>query len=235
MCRVLLVTEGTDEDDPSVFGQEAHIISAAPSGPRAGDLPDFDAYDNLILLCGKDHKRVDDQVHHYTPELLRQVKRDHESRVASLDETRPSRLVADPTHPVPKKLRLCMTGSALWNLMSGVYSFYPSWPEGLSEKQQDMIASFLDDLRDWMDLTSFNDSYQAGRDAARHLNEHVKALTETGLLIGARQRHCLLTGGAQEPSPWRVLEIEIQPLRIAQLVDEEGSPVWPPADATSSG
>jgi hypothetical protein len=72
----------------------------------------------------------------------------------------------------------------------------------------------------------------AGRDAAKHLQEHVQALTESGLLIGARQRFCLLTGGSQEPSPWHVLDIEIQPLSIAQLVDEAGAAVWPPASAS---
>lgn len=59
ICRVLLVTEGTDSDDPSVFGQEAHIISEAATGPRHAELPAYDVYDNLILLCSKDHKRVD--------------------------------------------------------------------------------------------------------------------------------------------------------------------------------
>ena len=204
LCRVLLVTAGTEEDDPSVFGQEAHIISEAPSGPRAGELPDHDVYDNLILVCSEDHKRIDDQVNHYTPARVEQIKREHEAWVASLDDTSgPVRLVADPTHPIDKKLRLCMTGSALWNLMSGVQAFHPSWEDGLSEEQQDMIASFLDDLRDWMDVTSTNDSFQVGRDAAKHLQEHVQALTEAGLLIGARQRFCLLTGGPQEPTPWR--------------------------------
>ena len=56
------VTEGTGTDDPSVFGEEAHIVAQAASGPRAGQVVNVDSYDNLILLCSKDHKRVDDQV-----------------------------------------------------------------------------------------------------------------------------------------------------------------------------
>jgi hypothetical protein len=75
-CRVLLVTEGTDSDDPSVFGEEAHIVGKARGGPRAGKVTDVDAYDNLILLCSKDHKQVDDQVGYYTVHRLKVMNKD---------------------------------------------------------------------------------------------------------------------------------------------------------------
>lgn len=236
ICHVLLVTEGTDTDDPSVFGQEAHIISDAASGPRAGDLPDHDVYDNLILLCSKDHKRVDDQVGHYTPELLRQIKREHETWIAGLAENSgPVRLVPDPTCPIPKTMKVCMTASALWNLMGDAHIFYPSWPDGLSEEQQDLIADFLDDLRDWRDVASMEDSYRVGRDASKHLETHVQTLHKTGLLIGARRRHCLLAGGVtQEPSPWLAVDIVIQPLSITQVIGDTGVRVWPPDTDTAS-
>src|SRR5689334_1541463 len=74
VCRIQLVTEGTDTDEPSVFGQEAHMVARARNGPRAGEVADVDSYDNLILLCGKDHKRVHDQVGHYTVDRLKQIK-----------------------------------------------------------------------------------------------------------------------------------------------------------------
>lgn len=99
ICRVQLVTEGTGTDDPSVFGEEAHIVAQAPSGPRAGQVVNVDSYDNLILLCSKDHKRVDDQVGHYTVDRLRQIKRSHElwihSLVVSRDGSQVSREEAD--------------------------------------------------------------------------------------------------------------------------------------------
>ena len=229
ICRVLLVTEGTDRDDPSVFGEEAHIIAEASSGPRHVQLSGYDVYDNLILLCSKDHKRVDDQVGHYTPELLRQIKRDHERWVAELGETGPMKLVPDPTHPIAKYLKLCMTGSAFWDVMRGAHMFYPSWPAGLSEKQQDLIAAFFDSVRDWMDVDAFNDSYQVGCDAAKDLNTYIKDLLDVGLVVGARQRFCLLIGGVGVPSQFRVIDIEIQPLNVARMVDEDGLPFWPPS------
>jgi hypothetical protein len=79
------------------------------------------------------------------------------------------------------------------------------------------------------------DIYRVGRDAAKHLGEHVQALSKAGLLIGARKRHCLLIGGvAEEPSPWRAVDIEIQPFGIAQIIDDTGTQVWPPTEVDTS-
>jgi hypothetical protein len=238
-CRVSLVTEGTDTDDPSVIGEEAHIISEAPSGPRHADLPDYDVYDNLLLLCGNDHKPADDQWRHYTVEKLRQIKRDHEawveSQLASAPATAPIRLVPDPAYPIPTVLNLCMTGTQFWNVMQGAHMMYPSWPSNLAEDQNDLVADFLDDVRDWMDVGAFEDSFKVGRDAAKHLSEQIKELNEAGLFVGARRRHCMMTGGVSDPSPWVVFDVEFQPISEASLVDEDGQPVWPPADSARTG
>jgi hypothetical protein len=94
ICRVQLVTEGTGTDDPSVFGQEAHIVARGQGGPRAGDVADVDAYDNLILLCSKHHKQVDDQVGYYSVDRLKEIKRMHEEWVTSLDDPWPLPWVA---------------------------------------------------------------------------------------------------------------------------------------------
>lgn len=109
------------------------------------------------------------------------------------------RLVADPGYPILQILTACMTASKLWNLMGDAHTFYPSWPDGLCEENQDLIADFLDDPRDWRDVASMGDSYRLGRDASKHLQGHVEALAKAGLLIGARRRHCLLTGGLPAP------------------------------------
>jgi hypothetical protein len=85
ICRVQLVSEATDTDDPSVFGEEAHIVAQSSNGPRAGYVANVDAYDNLILLCRRHHKQVDDQVAHFTVECLRDIKRAHEEWVAAYD------------------------------------------------------------------------------------------------------------------------------------------------------
>jgi hypothetical protein len=118
MCRALLVTEGTETDDPSVFGQEAHIVGRSPKGPRAADIPGIDSYANLILLCAKHHKQVDDQREHFTVELLNEIKGKHEEWTATLGETAdrdpgPVRLIPDPSRPLKKLLKLIVSGTVL--------------------------------------------------------------------------------------------------------------------------
>ncbi|MGH3219634.1 MAG: HNH endonuclease [Streptosporangiaceae bacterium] len=238
ICQDLLVTEGTDTDDPSVFGEESHIVGQSPKGPRASDIADVDGYDNLILLCRKHHKQIDDQVGYYTVERLREIKRTHEEWVASLGEASspgPVRLVPDPTRPIPKALKIFTTGSSLWRLFDGARAFYPNWPDGLSDEQEDLIAGFFDYLRDWMDVSADVDSFQAKRDAAKGLGEYVKSLAEASFLVGARERYCLLTGGIDaEPLPWRVIDIEVHSVTDAQLADKDGNPLEFGQDTVSS-
>lgn len=229
ICRVQVATEGTDTDDPSVFGEECHIVGQSPKGPRAENIANVDAYYNLILLCTKHHKQIDDQVSHFTIERLREIKREHETWVMRSSESRnfgSVQLVPDPLRPTPKALKVFTTGSALWRFVEGSMAFYPSWPNGLREEHEDLIADFLDDLRDCNDVVDHLDSFRAKRDAARELGDHIKCLAEAGFLVGARERFCLLTGGVQEePSPWRVLDIEVQPAAAVQLVNADGTPL----------
>ena len=164
---------------------------------------------------------VDDQPAHYTVALLSTIKRDHERWIAGLGDARNRpRLVPDPTRPAAESLRIATSGSVLWDIASGSDAMRPSWPSGLSEDQHDLIAEFLDDLRDWGDVHSLEGSYQAGRDAAKVLNTHVENLNEAGLLVSARIRHLLLTGDGQAPMPWRELDIQIRPLTPASDVGE---------------
>lgn len=229
ICRVQLVTEGTEGDDPSVFGVEAHIVAKSSNGPRGDHVACVDAYDNLILLCSKHHKQIDDQTLHFTVERLREIKAAHELWIADLGKSNsfgPVQLVPDPTRPISKVLKIFTTGSGLWHLVDGSAAFYPSWPAGLSDEHEDLIAAFLDDVRDWNDCVGGQESYRAKRDASRGLGEHIKLLAEAGFFAGARERFCLLTGGVQqEPSPWRVIDIEIQPAALAQVVGGDGKPL----------
>lgn len=224
ICHELLATDATDKDDPSVFGEECHIVAQSPGGPRAADIPDIDGYGNLILLCRKHHKQIDDQRSHFTPERLKEIKRAHEQREADRDNSGPVRLIADPTKPTPKVLKLCLTGEDLWQSVNGAHSFYPTWPPGLNHEQAEAVDSLLDDLRDWMDIAG-ELSFKEGRQAIRTLGEHIKELASLSLFVGTRTRHLLLTGGVSaEPSSWRAFDIQIQTITEAQLADADGTP-----------
>lgn len=65
------------------FGEVCHIIPVSKDGPRgseeSADLPHD--YSNLMLLCQRCHKEIDDNPDEYTMELLRQWKHEHEKRI----------------------------------------------------------------------------------------------------------------------------------------------------------
>jgi len=88
ICRRQVLTPATETDDPSIFGEEAHIVARSPGGPRAGGLAEekIDSHENLILLCSVHHKQVDDQPNYFTVERLREIKQAHGEWVASLGE-----------------------------------------------------------------------------------------------------------------------------------------------------
>ena len=67
------------------FGEVAHIIAASPDGPR-GNEESADLridYSNLMLLCQRCHKEIDDNPARYPAELLRLWKQEHEDRIES--------------------------------------------------------------------------------------------------------------------------------------------------------
>lgn len=227
ICHEQLVTDAEGDDDPSVFGEECHIVAQSPGGPRAAEIADIDGYDNLILLCRKHHKQVDDQRSYFTVARLKEIKREHEQQEASRGATGPVRLIPDPTKPTSRLLKLCRTGEDLWQSLSGAYSFYPSYPGDLNDDQADAVDSLLDLLRDWLDVAA-ELSHREQRQVSRGLTEHIDRLAELGLLVGTRARHLLLTGGvAAEPSQWRSFDIEFQPVAEDQLRNADGTPLVP--------
>ena len=65
-CAICKKSLTRDADSPHlpgiVLGEEAHIVAKRPDGPRGdGDRSDVDGFNNLLLLCADDHKRVDEQ------------------------------------------------------------------------------------------------------------------------------------------------------------------------------
>ena len=236
ICHEQLATDAMDDDDdPSVFGEECHIVAQSPGGPRAADIADVDGYDNLILLCRKHHKQVDDQRSYFTVERLKEIKREHEQREASRDATGPVRLIPDPANPAPRVLKLCFTGEDLLQSLSGAYSFYPSYPSGLNDDQAEAVDGLLDLLRDWLDVID-ELSFKEQRQVARGLGEHITRLAELGLFVGTRPRHLLLTGGVSaEPSQWRSFDIDFQPVAEAQLANADGTPLVPREGAPPPG
>jgi len=65
------------------FAEVAHIIGASKDGPRGDKESEGlqQEFSNLMLLCRKCHKEIDDNEGKYYVELLRKWKREHEDRI----------------------------------------------------------------------------------------------------------------------------------------------------------
>lgn len=73
-----------DKDDFNI-GEECHIVSSQPNGPRHIDnYGDYDSFDNIILLCRNHHKEIDDpaNINLYSVDKLIEIKKQHEKWVS---------------------------------------------------------------------------------------------------------------------------------------------------------
>ena len=71
-CRRHLVEDITQTDDPTLVGENCHIVAEKDDGPRADPampVDDRNRYENSILLCNVHHKIVDDNEQVWTVEL----------------------------------------------------------------------------------------------------------------------------------------------------------------------
>jgi hypothetical protein len=200
ICRRPLSADPTDADSAAVLGEECHIVARSPTGPRAHGETGSDEYDNLILLCGSDHKRVDDQPIEFSSARLRTIKAEHERWVsARLDEQHmpETRIVDDPSAPVA--LRLVESGQQLWNALAGTMSSTVDYPDSADAAQIDLIASLLAQL----EAVEIRDALNMG-DTVRiqaEITEDIKAVRDAGfvLYVGVRRQQLDVDG---RRSPW---------------------------------
>lgn len=85
-CRIELTIETDGDSDPNSIGENCHIHSRSPNGPRGnGGLSDSElaSYSNLILLCRNHHKIIDGDPDSYPVLKLRNIKSEHENWVES--------------------------------------------------------------------------------------------------------------------------------------------------------
>lgn len=83
-CDALLVEDLGANQTAVVVSQECHIVASADEGPRGDPLfpaSERDRHPNLILLCLKHHKVVDDDPDRWSVNELRRIKKTHEARV----------------------------------------------------------------------------------------------------------------------------------------------------------
>lgn len=215
ICRALLAVDADSADLPwLILGEEAHIIARKPGGPRGldGDRTRLDEYENLILLCADDHKRVDLQPNVYSTADLRARKLAHERWAEEKfagEAEEPIRLVKAPDEDsIP--MQPVATGAAVWDLVagSGLY-FMRSIEDDSDPRASDAADEFLSNARDYGDVSAeiLAGGFSAVREAQRSLQEMLMRLWEHDLFVYGRRVTRTLTGGKGAPTPFAVTHL----------------------------
>ncbi|MDJ0379148.1 HNH endonuclease [Cryobacterium sp. PH31-L1] len=213
ICRKSLTVDANSAESPGlILGEEAHIIAQREDGPRGrdGDRADIDGYDNLILLCADDHKRVDEQADVFTVSFLRSTKLNHEKwasdRFVGEPTAEPIRIVKAPDEDsVP--LEALAKGQQIWDLLAGAGTRYLRTVESEVDPAATRASdALLDAAGGWSDISGAvqDRGFAAVREAQQALQELLDAVLVHGLVVCGRRVTRTITGGLAPPSPWPV-------------------------------
>lgn len=214
ICRQKMFVDETELDAESVVGDECHIISGAPNGPRHD--PNFPAEEineisNLLLLCRVHHKMVDDQYETYSTELLRSIRSNHEkwveSKLKDIEEIPPVR-IRRFKNEIPTHLPVITSGKDLFNLASGCHGSYQNYSDDLSDDEVEVIGSFLQNLQDWIDICGDLQPIDKVR-AAKSIDNEIKELNSNGFIVFAGIENQRMEGGVGRPSTFKVLHVSL--------------------------
>jgi hypothetical protein len=220
ICNHLLSEPGDVETSEAPIGEEAHIISSKPRGPRYAPLPGEkrDSYDNLILVCPNHHRVIDDkdQAAGWSVERLQVVKTQHEAKVAKRTEDKPS----GPTVHLPTKLALppLYRGKDLLSVILGAHAYSFDYEDSteLDERQLEAIKLLFDSAFDYGELGE--DLSPSNRiDAASQLTQLLEDTQEAGLIVYGG----LVKGTAEvntDQFPWRTAFLWVR--RLVDVVLE---------------
>jgi hypothetical protein len=211
ICKSRLTADAQGGDRDVVFGEEAHIVSEEPNGPRYRPMPkkEVDSYANLLLLCPAHHKIVDEQVTHYTEQRLHTLKREHEQWVKDhISNTAPPTRVRDPEPDKPVTLQRVDTGKQLMTIVARVCATAHDNPEPQSSEEAELFGGFFQNIIDCIDV--WDDIGPSGRiEAEFSISEDLARLREAGLGVYAGVKKQVLEGGEGPPRPWPIAYIAI--------------------------
>src|SRR5260370_25238441 len=212
LCKSHLIADAKSGDRNVVLGEEAHIVSEEPNGPRFRPMPrkEVDTYANLLLLCPSDHKIVDEQVTYYTEQRLQTLKREEEQWVKDrVSPTIPAIKIRDSEASKQVMLQRVDTGKELMNVLAHTLAAYHDNPEPRSIEEAELIGGFFQNATDYRDI--WDDIEPSGRIQAEFsMSEEISRLREAGLVVYARAKNHVIEGGVKAPEPWPVAYIVIR-------------------------
>lgn len=203
MCRAALVREGSVGTGLTVIGDECHIVSPVPSGPR-GTVPldDLDGYNNLILLCPNDHRLIDTLVDEYPLDRLLAIKSEHEAWVTTTLAASAGLSPSTILRATPVALQRLGTAKELLNVAASAEESSLDHEEINTEEEVDLVAGFLQVVHDTAEMW---DEYEPAFRIRTtfELDREMKRLEDLGWLVfGARASGKLRGGKSGGDTTW---------------------------------
>jgi hypothetical protein len=201
ICNVELTTlDGHDV----IVGDEAHIRSKKPDGPRhdsAYPMELVDGYTNLILVCKAHHKLIDDNCEVFPADLLDKVKANHEARVGRALADKPSEWEELPD------LQVITDGTEFVRLVANAQAYFPTHDHPADDADADLIADVLQSAVDWGDIAE--DIGPGGQvKAAMDLQQYLDQLAERQMLVvGGMGRYRHPAGVVMRAAAFRVIRV----------------------------
>ena len=176
--------------------------------PNLPDTFDLDSYENLVLLCKSDHEFVDKNWIEWPVARLTELKSRHEEWVSIRLSRGENGWVADPTAP-PLRLKL-VTAELLWSVAAKCQAYRFSYSAGLTAQQKELVATFCDVVKDWLDIGESFEYQTQILEAESSIEEAMEPLIKNGLVVLAGRQGLLHLGGAgTAPLQWAQAEVWI--------------------------
>jgi hypothetical protein len=178
ICKTELFNENVEKNEFNI-GEECHIISGKPNGPRhKPKMDDYDLFSNLILLCRNHHKEIDELTETYTEDILRYMKLNHENWVKST--------INDAINKEKKnKARLISritSGKELLTIISDSHGYRTDYDDIDNKEEAEYIGSIFQELVDYGDISGMVETYDKIQ-MGFQLNELLKGLEDRGYFL----------------------------------------------------
>jgi hypothetical protein len=207
ICKIELVQSTEANSGNIIIGEECHMVSPTTKGPRGKiDLiGSFDAYENLILLCANDHKKVDELIDLYSVKNLKSIKNLHEQWVKNTLEKDASAFTNDKLHI--KSLPKITSGKQLLDLVNSAHLYNFEHEEIKREEEAEKLGIFFEELQDYGDILSDMGFAEVTKLGYRW-NSVIDDLKKMGfILFGLRRIESLITAGSKLPSDYDIATV----------------------------
>jgi len=213
LCKRQLVVDASAADPESVVGEECHIVSAKPYGPRfdpAFPAGRHDEETNLVLLCAVHHKQVDDQTGLYTREKLLGMKQEHEAWVTAALDPAPKFSVRYRRREKNELLfaKRISTGRELLAVVAGACEGSFEHPELETVNEMEEVSAFIQEAQDAGEMFDCMEAGDRVR-AAFELTQRIRDLEAGGFLIFGVRVDDLIEVSNNPPAPWPVALVHV--------------------------